>query len=77
MQINHGGRQCDPAVIDGPLLAPSPIPLNDNGPRPVEMNEREIQRVIRAFADAAGRAKEAGFDAVQLHGAHGYLIQRL
>lgn len=74
VQINHGGRQCDPAVIDGPLLAPSPIPLHANGPRPVEMSERDIRHTIRAFADAAGRAKEAGFDAVQLHSAHGYLI---
>jgi 2,4-dienoyl-CoA reductase-like NADH-dependent reductase (Old Yellow Enzyme family) len=74
MQINHGGRQCDPAGLDGPLLAPSPIPVNADAPRPVEMSEREIQSTIRAFADAAGRAREAGFDAVQLHSAHGYLI---
>jgi len=74
VQINHGGRQCDPAVIDGPLLAPSPIPLSGDAPRPFEMSERDIRRTIRAFADAAGRAKEAGFDAVQLHSAHGYLI---
>lgn len=74
VQINHGGRQCDPAVIDGPLLAPSPIPSSADTPRPVEMSERDIRRTIRAFADAAGRAREAGFDAVQLHSAHGYLI---
>jgi 2,4-dienoyl-CoA reductase-like NADH-dependent reductase (Old Yellow Enzyme family) len=74
IQINHGGRQCDPAVIDGPLLAPSPVPLSAGSPRPVEMSERDILHTIQAFADAAGRAKEAGFDAVQLHSAHGYLI---
>ena len=38
------------------------------------MSERDIQNIIRAFADAAGRAKEAGCDAVQIHSAHGYLI---
>jgi 2,4-dienoyl-CoA reductase-like NADH-dependent reductase (Old Yellow Enzyme family) len=74
IQINHGGRQCDLAVIDGPLLAPSPVPLSAGSPRPVEMSERDIRHTIQAFADAAGRAKEAGFDAVQLHSAHGYLI---
>jgi 2,4-dienoyl-CoA reductase-like NADH-dependent reductase (Old Yellow Enzyme family) len=74
MQINHGGRQCDPAAVDGPLLAPSPIPLNADAPRPVELIERDIAGLIRAFADAAGRVREAGFDAVQIHSAHGYLI---
>jgi 2,4-dienoyl-CoA reductase-like NADH-dependent reductase (Old Yellow Enzyme family) len=74
MQINHGGRQCDPRVIDGPLLAPSAIPLNADGPLPLEMNERDIHRTIRAFGDAAGRVKAAGFDAVQIHGAHGFLV---
>jgi 2,4-dienoyl-CoA reductase-like NADH-dependent reductase (Old Yellow Enzyme family) len=73
-QLNHGGRQCDPAAVDGPLLAPSPIALNDELPRPEELTERQIGDLIRAFGDAAGRAKEAGFDAVQIHAAHGYLI---
>jgi 2,4-dienoyl-CoA reductase-like NADH-dependent reductase (Old Yellow Enzyme family) len=74
MQINHGGRQCDPAAVDGLTLAPSPIPVNAESTRPVELNEREIAGLIRAFADAAGRVQEAGFDAVQIHSAHGYLI---
>jgi 2,4-dienoyl-CoA reductase-like NADH-dependent reductase (Old Yellow Enzyme family) len=74
IQINHGGRQCAPEAATGPLLAPSPIPLNKGGPRPVELSERDIRGLIRAYALAAGRAKEAGFDAVQLHSAHGYLI---
>jgi 2,4-dienoyl-CoA reductase-like NADH-dependent reductase (Old Yellow Enzyme family) len=74
MQINHGGRKCDPAAVDGPLVAPSPIPLSKESPRPQEPGKREIENLIRAFADAAGRAQAAGFDAVQIHGAHGYLI---
>ncbi|MBN1584646.1 MAG: NADH:flavin oxidoreductase [Anaerolineae bacterium] len=74
IQINHGGRQCAPDAVDGPLLAPSPLPVKQDGPRPVELSERDIRGLIRAYALAAGRAKEAGFDAVQLHGAHGYLI---
>jgi 2,4-dienoyl-CoA reductase-like NADH-dependent reductase (Old Yellow Enzyme family) len=75
-QINHGGRQCDPAAVDGTLLAPSPIALNEDAPRPEELSERQIESLIRAFADAAGRVKAAGFDAVQVHSAHGYLINQ-
>ena len=74
IQINHGGRQCAQDAISGPLLAPSPVPVKKDGPRPLELSERDIRGLIRAYALAAGRAKEAGFDAVQLHGAHGYLI---
>lgn len=73
-QINHGGRQCAENAVSGPLLAPSPIALNADRPRPQEMSEAEIRSAIRAYALAAGRAKAAGLDAVQLHGAHGYLI---
>ena len=44
------------------------------GPRYHVMTQEDIDRVILAFADAASRAKEAGFDAIELHGGHGYLI---
>jgi 2,4-dienoyl-CoA reductase-like NADH-dependent reductase (Old Yellow Enzyme family) len=74
LQMNHGGRQCDPTVVDGPLVAPSAVPLSADSPRPVELTDRGIEDLIRAFADAAGRAKAAGFDALQIHGAHGYLV---
>lgn len=74
VQINHGGRQCAADAVNGLLLAPSPVPLSADRPRPKEMTEAEIQNVIRAYALAAARARSAGFDAVQLHGAHGYLI---
>jgi 2,4-dienoyl-CoA reductase-like NADH-dependent reductase (Old Yellow Enzyme family) len=74
-QINHGGMQCSrrtvsqtvaPSAIDAPFLS-----------RPArEMTTGEIDAAVQAYADAAWRAREAGFDAVQIHGAHGYLISQ-
>jgi 2,4-dienoyl-CoA reductase-like NADH-dependent reductase (Old Yellow Enzyme family) len=72
MQINHGGRQCDAAVVPRPM-APSPVPL-PSGPIPEEMSPAEIVSTVDGFGQAARRAKASGFDAVQLHAAHGYLI---
>jgi 2,4-dienoyl-CoA reductase-like NADH-dependent reductase (Old Yellow Enzyme family) len=75
-QINHAGRQTRAAGI-AEALAPSSAPAV--GPKRVaarEMSEAEIRWTIEAYARAAGRAKEAGFDGVQLHAAHGYLISQ-
>ena len=72
MQINHGGRQCDETCT--PMtMAPSAVPTS-SGSTPREMTPAEIVATVDAFAQAALRAKAAGFDAVQLHAAHGYLI---
>jgi NADPH-dependent 2,4-dienoyl-CoA reductase/sulfur reductase-like enzyme len=55
-------------------LAPSAVPFPENDVMPIEMTQEDIDRVVTGFAEAARRVKEAGFDAVQIHGAHGYLI---
>jgi 2,4-dienoyl-CoA reductase-like NADH-dependent reductase (Old Yellow Enzyme family) len=71
LQINHGGRQCDQACVPQ-TVAPSAVSTSDGTPR--EMTPAEITAAVDAFAQAARRAQLAGMDAVQLHGAHGYLI---
>ena len=75
VQINHGGMQCAKATVDGPI-APSAI-SDDKLEQPArQMTVAEIDLLIDAYAQAARRVKEAGFDGVQLHGAHGYLINQ-
>ncbi|MEJ2618536.1 MAG: NADH:flavin oxidoreductase/NADH oxidase, partial [Ignavibacteriaceae bacterium] len=55
-------------------IAPSPIPFSDNYPMPKEMSRQEIQNVIEQFKSAAERSIEAGFELIELHFAHGYLV---
>ena len=76
MQINHAGRAASEQVIGQMPVAPSPVSQVKGGRRPHELTGAEIEELIAAFGRAAGRAKEAGFDGVQLHGAHGYLINQ-
>ncbi len=77
MQLAHGGRQTKSALIGDQPLAPSPIPapaLCTEPPK--EMTVDDIQEAVSSFGEAALRAKEAGFDGVEIHGAHGYLINQ-
>ncbi len=75
MQIVHGGRQIKPSTPRRRRsLAPSAFPDFVYFTLPRSMTEPEILQTIRDFGDAAARVKEAGFDAVQIHGAHGYLV---
>ncbi len=75
MQITHGGRQIKSKELGGrKSLAPSAFPdlVWFTMPRP--MTKAEILQTIRDFGDAAARVKEAGFDAVQIQGAQGFLV---
>ena len=71
IQLAHAGRK---ATVDGDIQAPSAIPFSDRYKTPVEMTKEDIEETILAFKDGAIRAKKAGFDVIELHGAHGYLI---
>ena len=74
-QISHGGMKCSKECVDE-AIAPSAIDDDSLAHRPRAMTEAEIEMLIDAFGQAARRAREAGFDAVQIHAAHGYLINQ-
>ena len=74
LQLHHTGRESFYLLKAGKAVAPSPIRSLVFGLTPREMTPEEIRELIVAFGAAALRAKEAGFDAVEVHGAHGYLL---
>ncbi|WP_017728250.1 NADPH dehydrogenase NamA [Halalkalibacterium ligniniphilum] len=71
IQLAHAGRK---AVVDGPILAPSAIPFDDESKIPEEMSIDDIHATVEAFRLGVLRAKKAGFDIIEIHAAHGYLI---
>ena len=75
VQLHHGGREAKSTVNGLQPIAPSPLP-GAAGETPREMTVEEIAETVAYFADAAVRAEEAGFDGVELHAAHGYLIDQ-
>lgn len=79
MQLNHPGKQI-PKFLNKQPVAPSAIPLGmgleSMFATPRELEESEILAIVEKFATAAKLAKESGFDGVQIHGAHGYLVSQ-
>jgi len=73
-QIYHAGRQTGARVIGSQPVAPSPIPCPSIREMPHELTAVEIKEVVEKFGDCALRAKRAGFDGIEVHGGHGYLI---
>jgi 2,4-dienoyl-CoA reductase-like NADH-dependent reductase (Old Yellow Enzyme family)/thioredoxin reductase len=76
IQINHAGRQTSASITGSPIVAPSAIPCPVRKEMPKELSHEEIQNIIEAFGRAALRVKEAGTDGVEIHMAHGYLINQ-
>ena len=76
IQLVHAGGQTDSGNAGRQPLAPSALKLDQFPELPAEMTVEDIYRVVGAFGAGARRAKDWGFDAVQLHGAHGYLINQ-
>lgn len=78
LQLNHGGRESIPEISGSVPLAPSPVPSQFNAVgapvMPKELTIPEIKRIVRRFVEASVRTRAAGYDAIELHGAHGYLI---
>ena len=70
----EGGKGLAPAQGGWPIVAPSAVPFGDGHPVPREMDAAAIADVVSKFAASARRARDAGFDVIELHGAHGYLI---
>ena len=76
IQINHAGRQTSASITGSPIVAPSAVPCPVRKEMPKELSQEEIQNIIEAFETAALRVKEAGTDGVEIHMAHGYLINQ-
>jgi 2,4-dienoyl-CoA reductase-like NADH-dependent reductase (Old Yellow Enzyme family)/thioredoxin reductase len=75
-QLHHAGREAYYQLNKGEALAPSAIPGPVVKIPPKEMTTDDIKMIVAAFGQAALRARQAGFDAVEIHGAHGYLISQ-
>ncbi|MBI2909509.1 MAG: FAD-dependent oxidoreductase [Chloroflexi bacterium] len=81
LQLNHPGREIYPFVLEGRQpVAPSTVPCSFMGehdyPLAHPLEKDEIYDIIEKWAEAALRAKKVGYDAMELHGAHGYLIEQ-
>ncbi|WP_089243814.1 oxidoreductase [Rhodococcoides kyotonense] len=77
MQLNHPGRQANPLATRAKPVAPSAVASGVPGlPAPRALTESEILEIVDRFATAASVAESAGFDGVQIHGAHGYLVSQ-
>lgn len=77
VQLSHAGTRAVPELeTDEVLVAPSAWKDEASGRQARELEDVEVEELARAYGEAALRAKVAGFDAVQIHAAHGYLINQ-
>lgn len=76
IQIHHAGRQVPSRVINRKPFAPSPLPCPSIKGEVEPLSIKGIEKIVTQFGDAAERAKAAGFELIEIHGAHGYLINQ-
>lgn len=77
VQLHHAGRESTSTLLGGKqIVAPSPVMCEAIGEQPRELTTLEVKEIIQKFISAAVRCKYAGIDGVELHGAHGYLINQ-
>ncbi|MFB5759463.1 NADH:flavin oxidoreductase/NADH oxidase [Paenibacillus medicaginis] len=73
IQIAHAGRKAEDAEVP---VAPSAIPFDENSKTPRALSTSEVKEMVEKFRNAVRRAVKAGFDTIEIHGAHGYLIHQ-
>jgi 2,4-dienoyl-CoA reductase-like NADH-dependent reductase (Old Yellow Enzyme family) len=76
IQITHAGRRANSSICGSQPIAPSAIRASESDEVPRELEKHEIEGLVRLYGEAARRACKAGFDAVEIHGAHGYLLNQ-
>lgn len=76
LQLFHGGRQSSSIILGKQPVSASDVACLLMGEKPRPLTLKEIKETVEAFGEAARRAKDAGFDAVEIHAAHGYLINQ-
>ncbi len=76
MQLSHAGSGTSEDIIGTKPFGPSVVPNPRKGYTPRELTETEIHGIVEAFKNAARRTKEAGFDGVEIHSAHAYLLNQ-
>ncbi|CUU49332.1 NADPH dehydrogenase NamA [Clostridium beijerinckii] len=74
IQLNHGGRKYTGTASQA--VAPSAVKFDERSTLPRELTRDDIKEIVLNFKDTAKRADKAGFDAIEIHGAHGYLIHQ-
>ncbi len=77
VQLHHAGRESSSYLTGGKqIVAPSPVTCEAIGEEPRELSTSEVKDIIGKFVEGAARCQAAGIDGVELHGAHGYLINQ-
>lgn len=80
MQLGHAGRKAWTSDKghrpEDPIVGPSPLPYTDGWEAPKAMDTKEISQLVEAYRNGAKRAMDAGFDGLEIHGAHGYLVHQ-